>query len=112
MIPQLAHPWLPLKMVLVGLPWAVVLIRPVLDALFAAKEADAASSNPLPMAHQPTMDLLSLTGLLLFLTRNARVVAQHAENASFAAGLASKPVARHAAALLIAECGQELAAKS
>ena len=38
MIPQLAHPLLPLKMVLVGLPWVEVLIRLVLDALFAVDE--------------------------------------------------------------------------
>ena len=43
MIPQPIHPLLPRKMVLGGLPWVAVLIRLVLDALFAAKEADAAS---------------------------------------------------------------------
>ena len=42
MIPQLVHPWLPLKMVLVGLPLVVVRIWPVPDALSAVKEADAA----------------------------------------------------------------------
>ena len=57
MILQLAQPWLPRKIVMVGLPWVAVLIWPVLDALFAAEKADVASSNLLPMAHQPTMDL-------------------------------------------------------
>ena len=71
MILQLAHPWLPRKMVLVGLPWVAVLIWPVLDALFAAEKADAASSNPLPMAHQLIVGLLFWTGLLLFLAHDA-----------------------------------------
>ena len=57
MISQLAHPWLPRKMVLGGLPWVEVLIRLVLDALFAAEKADAALSNSLPMAHQLAVDL-------------------------------------------------------
>ena len=57
MIPQLAHLWLPLKMVLVGLPLVVVLICWVPDAPFAAKELDAVSSNQLPAAHQPAEDL-------------------------------------------------------
>ena len=108
MIPQLAHPWLPLKMVLVGLPWAAVLIRPVLDALFAAKEADAASSNLLPMAHQPTMELLSLTGLLLSLASDAQVAAQHAESATSAIALVVEPIARHAAALRVTKCDRVL----
>ena len=43
MIPQLAHPWLPRKMVLVGLPWVEVLLRLVPDAPFAVEETDAAS---------------------------------------------------------------------
>ena len=46
------------------------------------------------------------------LARDAQVAAQRAKSASFAVILASEPVARHAAALLIAECDQELAAKS
>ena len=46
------------------------------------------------------------------LARDVRVAAQRAKSASFAVVLASKPVACHAAALLIAECNQELAAKS
>ena len=57
MIPQPNHPLLPRKMPLEGLPWVVVLIRPVLDALFAAKQADAASRNPFLKAHQLTMGL-------------------------------------------------------
>ena len=71
-----------------GLPWVAVLIRPVLDALFAAEEADAASSNPLPMAHQLIVGLLSWTRLRQFLARDARVAAQHVEIASFATGRA------------------------
>ena len=56
MIPQPIHPWLPQKMVWGGLPLVAVLITPVLDALFVAKEADALS-NPLLKAHQPAEDL-------------------------------------------------------
>ena len=112
MIPWSTHPWLPQKMVLVGLPWVAVLIWPVLDALFAAEKADAALSNPLPKAHQPIVGLLSWTRLRQFLARDARVAAQRAKSATFAVALASEPVARHAAILPVAECGQELAAKS
>ena len=112
MIPRPTHPLLPRKMVLGGLPWVAVLIRPVLDALFAAEEADAASSNPLPMAHQLIVGLLFWTGLLLFLAHDARVAAQRAKSATFAVALASEPLARRAAILPIAKCGQELAAKS
>ena len=79
MIPQLIHPWLPQKMVLGGLPLVEVLIRLVPDAPFAAKELDAVLSNQLPMAHQPAMDSLFLTGLRLFLACNAQVAAQHVE---------------------------------
>ena len=43
MILQLNYPWLPRKMVLGGLPLVAVLIWLVLDAPFAAEEADAAS---------------------------------------------------------------------
>ena len=57
MIPQLAHPWLPLKMVLLGLPWVAVLIWLVPDAPFVAEELDAVSSNQLPTAHQLAEDL-------------------------------------------------------
>ena len=53
-----------------------------------------------------------MTGLCLSLARDARVAARRAESATFAVALASELVARHAAALLIAECDQELAAKS
>ena len=61
MIPLLGHPLLPRKMVLGGLPWVAVLICSVPDAPFAVKEADAALTNPLLMAHQPAMGLLFLT---------------------------------------------------
>ena len=53
-----------------------------------------------------------MTGLLLFLARNAQVAAQHVGSASFAAGLAIEPNARHAAVLRVVECDQELVAKS
>ena len=112
MIPRPTHPLLPRKMVLVGLPWVAVLIWPVLDALSAAEKADAALSNPLPKAHQPIVGLLSWTRLRQFLARDARVAAQRAESATFAVALANELVVRHAAALLIVECDQELAAKS
>ena len=75
MILQLSHPLLPQKMVWGGLPWVAVLILPVPDALFAAKEADAASSNPLLRAHQPTVGLLFWKAPLSFLARNAQVAA-------------------------------------
>ena len=52
-----------------------------------------------------------MTGLLS-LALNAQVAAQHAESATFAVALANELVVRHAAALLIVECNQELAAKS
>ena len=57
MIPQLVHPWWPRKMVLVGLPLVVVLIRSVPDAPFVAEKLYAVLSNQLPMAHQPAEDL-------------------------------------------------------
>ena len=57
MIPQPIHPWWPRKMVLVGLPLEVVLIWLVPDAPFAAEELDAVLLNPLPTAHQLTVDL-------------------------------------------------------
>ena len=104
MIPWPTHPLLPRKMVLGGLPWVAVLILPVLDALFAAKEAHAASSNPLPMVHQPTVDLLSLIGLCRFHEHDAQVAGRLAENASFAVALAVKLVIHHAAILRVAEC--------
>ena len=86
-----------------GLPWVAVLIWLVLDVLFVAKEADAASSNPHLRVHQPTVGLLFLKAPVLFLARNAQVAAQHVESASFAAELAIEPSAHHAAALPIAE---------
>ena len=112
MIPQPIHPWLPQKMVLGGLPLVEELIWLVPDAPFAAEELDVVSSNQLPTAHQPTMDLQFSTGLLLSLARDARVAAQHVETASFTAGRAIEPVARHAAILRVAECNRVLAAKS
>ena len=95
-----------------GLPLVAVLILLVPDAPFAAKELDAVMPNQLPAARQPAMGLLFLTVLHLFLAYNAHVAAQLVESASFAAGLASKPVAHHAAVLLFAECNQVLATKS
>ena len=82
------------------------------DAPFAVEEADAASTNPLLMAHQLAMDLLFLTGLRLSLALDARVAVQHAETTSFAAGRANEPVVRHAAVLLIAGCDRVPIAKS
>ena len=99
MIPQLAHPWLPRKMVLVGLPWVAVLICSVPDAFFVGEEADAASSNPLPRAHQPAIGLLFWTEPRQFHERDAQVADQLAGNASFATALLVKPVTCHAAIL-------------
>ena len=96
---QSTHPWLPRKMVWGGLPWVAVLIQPVLDALFAAKKADAALSNPLLMAHQPAMDLLVLIGLHQFHGHNAQVADRLVGIASFATALVTKPVAHHATIL-------------
>ena len=112
MIPQLAHPWLPQKMVLVGLPWVVVLICSVPDALFAVKEVDAALSNPLPKAHQPAMDLLFWTEPCRFHERNAQVADRLAGNASFATALDIEPVACHAAIFRAAKCNQVLDTES
>ena len=112
MIPQPIHPWLPQKIVWGGLPLVEELILLGPDAPFAAEERDAFLADQLPMAHQLIVGLLFWTGLLLFLAHDAQAAAQHAKSASFAVALASKPVTRHAAALLIAECNQELAAKS
>ena len=53
-----------------------------------------------------------MTGLLLSLARDAQVAALRAESVTFAVALANELVVRHAAALLIVECDQELAAKS
>ena len=50
------------------------------------------------------MGSLFLTGLLLFLARNAQVAAQHAKSVIFAVALAIEPVACHAAVLLVAKC--------
>ena len=111
MIPQLAHPLLPRKMVWGGLPWVVVLIWLVPDACFAAEEADAALSNPLPIIHQPAIDLLFLIGLCRFHELDAQVADRLAENVSFAIALAVEPVARHAAVFRAAGCDRVLAVK-
>ena len=74
------------------------------DAPFAVEEADAASTNPLLVAHQPAMGLLFLKELCRFHGLDARVAAQHAETTSFATGHAIEPVAHHAAVLPIAGC--------
>ena len=112
MIPWPTYPLLPRKTVLGGIPWVAVLICSVPDALFAAEEADAASLNALLRAYQLIVGLLFWTGLRLFLELGAQVAALLARNATFAVALASKPVARHAAILQVAECDQVLAAKS
>ena len=95
-----------------GLPLVVVLVWSVPDAPFAAKKLDAVLSNQLPAAHQLLVGWLFWTGLRLFFACDARVAAQHVETASFTAGRAIKPVARHAAILRVAECDRVLAAKS
>ena len=86
----------------------------MLDALFVAKKADAALSNPLPKAHQPAMDLLFWTEPCRFHEHDAQVADWLAGNASFATALVVKPVMqpRHAAILRAAECNQALAVKS
>ena len=112
MIPRPTHPLLPRKIVLGGLPWVLERIWPVPDALSAVEEADAASSNLLPMAHQPAMDLLFLIGLCQFHGLDAQVADWLVENATFAVALASEPVAHHAAILRVAKCNLVLAAKS
>ena len=76
-----------------------VLIWLVPDTLFMAKEADAALSNLLPIAHQPAMDLLFLIGLCQFYGLDALVTDQLVENVTFATALAIDPVAHHAAVL-------------
>ena len=112
MIPQPIHPWLPQKMVWGGLPLVEELIWSVPDAPFAAEKLDAVLEDQLSTAHQLIVGLLFWTKLRLFLESDARVAAQHVETASFATGHSIKPVAHHAAVLPIAECNQELAAKS
>ena len=58
------------------------------------------------------MGLLFLKGLCWFHGLDAQVADRLVESATFAVALANKLVVRHAAALLIVECDQELAAKS
>ena len=53
-----------------------------------------------------------MTGLLLSLARDAQVAAQRAKSATFAVALVIKPVAHHAAVLLVAKCDRVLAAES
>ena len=112
MIPQLAHPLLPRKMVWGGLPWVVVLIWLVLDALFVAEKADAALSNPLLMTHQPAIGLLFLKALCRFHGLDAQVADWLAGSATFATALVVKLVVHHAAILPVAKCNRVLAAKS
>ena len=82
------------------------------DAPFAVEEADAASTNPLLMAHQPAMGLLFLKELRRFHGLDAPIADWLARNASFAVALAVELVARHAAILLIAGCNRVPTAKS
>ena len=82
------------------------------DAPFAVEEADAASTNPLLMAHQPAMGLLFLKELRRFHGLDAPIADRLAGNASFAVALANELVVRHAAALRVAKCDRVLAAKS
>ena len=74
------------------------------DALYAAKKADATSSNQLLTAHQPAMDLYFLRAICLFHECDALVAAQLARIASFVVALASKPSTHHAAVLRVAKC--------
>ena len=82
------------------------------DTPFAVKEADAASTNPLLMAHQPAMDLLFLKGLRVFLVLGAQVATLPARSATLPIALAIEPVAHPAAVLLIAGCNRVPTAKS
>ena len=82
------------------------------DAPFAVEEADAASTNPLLMAHQPAMGLLFLKGLRRFHGLDALIADRLAVNASFVVALAVELVARHAAILRAARCDRALAIKS
>ena len=82
------------------------------DAPFAVEEADAASTNPLLMAHQPAMGLLFLKGLRRFHGLDAPIADRLAGNASFVVALAVELVARHAAILRAAGCDRALAIKS
>ena len=82
------------------------------DAPFAVEEADAASTNPLLVAHQPAIGLLFLKELCRFHGLNALIADRLAGNASFVVALAVELVAHHAAILRAAECDRALAAKS
>ena len=89
-----------------------VLIWLAPDALFAAKELDAVLLNQLPMAHQLAVGLLFLTEFPRFCGIYAQVADQLVESATSAVLLAVKLVAHHEAALQVAGCDRELAAKS
>ena len=82
------------------------------DAPFAVEEADAASTNPLLVAHQPAMGLLFLKELRRFHGLDALVADRLAGNASFVVALAVKLVGCHAAILRAAGCNRALAIKS
>ena len=82
------------------------------DAPFAVEEADAASTNPLLVAHQPAMGSLFLKELRQFRGLDAPVADRLAGNVSFAVALAVELVARHAAILRAAGCDRVLAVKS
>ena len=81
------------------------------DAPFAVEEADAASTNPLLVAHQPAMGSLFLKELRWFHGLDALIADRLAGNASFVVALADELVARHAAILRAAGCDQALAIK-
>ena len=82
------------------------------DAPFPVEEADAASKNPLLVAHQPAMGLLFLKELRRFHGLDALIADRLAGNASFVVALAVELVARHAAILRAAGCDRVLAIKS
>ena len=82
------------------------------DALFAAKKADAASTNPLLMAHQLAMSLFFLTEPCQFHELDAQLADRLAGNASFATALVVEPAAHHAAILQAAKCDRVLTVKS
>ena len=69
------------------------------EAPFVVEEADAASTNPLLVAHQPSMGLLFLKELRRFHGLDAPVADRLAGNALFAVALAVELVAHHAAIL-------------
>ena len=82
------------------------------DVPFAVEEADAASTNPLLVAHQPAMGLLFLKELHRFHGLDALIADRLAGNASFVVALAVELVACHAAILRAAGCDRVPAVKS